>query len=127
MCTDSVRGHSDPSPLSTLASTLRRWAPFDVRSPSTGAMSPSTATAKSAGGPGRPASQVGDGLLDSGADDALMRDDGSDYEDDYAPWEGKDARVELNERITWARWDEMTVGNQTRCVRLSPRAFLQVR
>ncbi|BGO94008.1 hypothetical protein NBRC10512_003641 [Rhodotorula toruloides] len=107
---------SDPSPLSTLASTLRRWAPFDVRSPSTGAMSPSTATAKSAGGPGRPASQVGDGLLDSGADDALMRDDGSDYEDDYAPREGKDARVELNERITWARWDEMTVGNQTRRV-----------
>uniref|UniRef100_A0A0K3CNN2 BY PROTMAP: gi/472584930/gb/EMS22505.1/ WD40/YVTN repeat-like-containing domain containing protein [Rhodosporidium toruloides NP11] gi/647400934/emb/CDR46794.1/ RHTO0S13e01904g1_1 [Rhodosporidium t... n=1 Tax=Rhodotorula toruloides TaxID=5286 RepID=A0A0K3CNN2_RHOTO len=107
---------SDPSPLSTLASTFRGWAPFDVRSPSSGPTSPSTPATKSPGGPGRPASQVGDGLLGSGADDALMRDDGSDCEEDSVPKEGGDARIELGERITWARWDEMTVGSETRRV-----------
>ncbi|BGP31941.1 hypothetical protein JCM10296v2_003720 [Rhodotorula toruloides] len=107
---------NDPSPLSTLASTLRGWAPFDVRSPSTGPTSPSTPPTKSAGGPGRPASQVGEGLLDSGADDALMKDDGSNCEEAPASKDEGDARSQLGERITWARWDEMTVGSETRRV-----------
>lgn len=48
----------------------------------------------------------------------LMRDDESDGEEECTPAGCQDANVELGERITWAKWDDLMLGSETRCARL---------
>lgn len=72
-----------------------------------------------AGGPGRTAAPVGEDLLESQTSDALMRDDDeSGGEEKSAPAGCLDANVEPGERITWAKWDDLMLGSETRCARL---------
>ncbi|GAA6002197.1 uncharacterized protein JCM10292_000803 [Rhodotorula paludigena] len=124
-----------PSPLSTLASTLRTWAPFDLHpSPSPPAGQVSASPPAKAATHARTASvfgrAVGAAVHDSVASSsgrsasALMLDDDDDSEGSDAAVEGAYEagragvhNVEMGERIAWAKWDSLPgADGQTRRV-----------